>query len=104
MTVPRWTLLAGFAALALAQLAAPLLQIAKYEAVIAYGAEYKFKTAPVDPPDVLRGRYVALDFVAADLSCEEWQATAAAISGSARARRFMMTEPPVVRRAGLRGV
>ncbi len=62
MAAPKWILLTGFALLALAQIAAPLLQIAKYEAVIAWGTEYKFKTAPVDPPDVLRGRYVRLSF------------------------------------------
>jgi len=65
MNAKRWLLIAGLAAVALLQLGAPLAQIAKYEATIAFGSEYKFKTAPVDPADVLRGRYVALDFLAA---------------------------------------
>lgn len=53
-----------FAALAALQLALPLSMIAKYESVLAFGKEFKFRCAPVDPADPLRGRYVALNFEA----------------------------------------
>jgi uncharacterized membrane-anchored protein len=51
-----------FLAVAAAQLFAPLSQIWRYENVLATGKVYKFQTAPVDPYDAFRGRYVALRF------------------------------------------
>lgn len=51
-----------FAALVLLQLGIPFAMIAKYEAVLAFGEEYKFRCAPVDPVNPLCGRYVALNF------------------------------------------
>ena len=51
-----------FAILALVQLGVPLSMVARYESVLAFGNEYKFQCAPVDPVDHLRGRYVALGF------------------------------------------
>jgi uncharacterized membrane-anchored protein len=59
--------------LAVLQLGIPLAMIAKYEAVMKYGREYKFKCAPVDPVDRLRGRYVALRFEAEPASCEVYE-------------------------------
>ena len=53
-------LLAGFVALALIQIAVPLQMIAQREATLRRGDQYKFQTAPVDPADAFRGRYVAL--------------------------------------------
>ena len=50
------------ALLAVIQLGVPLAMIAKYEAALAFGQEFKFRCAPVDPIDNLRGRYVALNF------------------------------------------
>lgn len=35
--------------------------IARYEIILSSGKEFKFQTAPVDPYDAFRGRYVALD-------------------------------------------
>ncbi len=51
-----------FAAMALLQLAAPASMIYSREHTLAKGEEFKFRTAPVDPYDAFRGRYVALSF------------------------------------------
>ncbi len=51
-----------FVAVAAVQLAVPISQIWKHEDILRTGAVYKFKTAPVDPYDAFRGRYVALNF------------------------------------------
>jgi uncharacterized membrane-anchored protein len=51
-----------FLALAIAQLAMPLGQIWKYEDILQTGRLYKFRTAPVDPYDAFRGKYVALNY------------------------------------------
>jgi hypothetical protein len=51
-----------FVLLALAQIAVPVGQIRKYEDILRNGTVYKFRTAPVDPYDAFRGRYVALNF------------------------------------------
>lgn len=47
---------------ALLQLAAPGYMVFSQERVLRTGVSYRFKTAPVDPYDVFRGRYVALSF------------------------------------------
>ena len=49
-----------FACAALAQVAVPLGMIGKREAALRDGRVFKFRTAPVDPYDAFRGRYVAL--------------------------------------------
>jgi len=49
-----------FAAMALLQLAAPASMIWSRERTLAQGEAFKFRTAPVDPYDAFRGRYVAL--------------------------------------------
>ncbi|MEI6437237.1 MAG: GDYXXLXY domain-containing protein [Candidatus Omnitrophota bacterium] len=49
-----------FAVLIMLQIAIPVSMIAKREVTLKYGAAFKFKTAPVDPYDAFRGRYVAL--------------------------------------------
>jgi uncharacterized membrane-anchored protein len=51
-----------FALLAAVQVAVPVSQIWKHEDILATGRAYKFRTAPVDPYDAFRGRYVALWF------------------------------------------
>jgi len=51
-----------FVAVAAVQLAVPVSQIWKHEDILRTGTVYKFKTAPVDPYDAFRGRYVALRF------------------------------------------
>jgi uncharacterized membrane-anchored protein len=54
--------LAIFGVIALAQLAAPAWMIGQREWILRNGTLYKFKTAPVDPYDAFRGRYVWLNF------------------------------------------
>jgi uncharacterized membrane-anchored protein len=56
--------LAIFVIVALAQLAVPASAIWKREQTLRHGHVWKFKTAPVDPVDVIRGRYIALRFAA----------------------------------------
>jgi len=54
--------LAVLCAICLLQLIVPASMIGKREAALRAGTAYKFKTAPVDPHDPFRGRYVALNF------------------------------------------
>ncbi len=49
-----------FLCMCLAQIITPLSMIIKRESVLKNGEQFKFKTAPVDPYDAFRGRYVAL--------------------------------------------
>ena len=51
-----------FIAVACVQLAVPASRIVLREIVLQSGAEFRFRTAPVDPADWFRGRYVALSF------------------------------------------
>jgi uncharacterized membrane-anchored protein len=50
-----------FIAVAVVQLATPIGQIWKYEDALQTGRSYKFRTAPVDPYDAFRRKYVALN-------------------------------------------
>ena len=58
----RQHLLMFFAAAAVLQLAVPASMILKREKTLAHGRAFKFRTAPVDPYDAFRGRFVALSF------------------------------------------
>lgn len=49
-----------FLCLALVQLAVPASMLVRRELTLRYGRQYRFQTAPVDPVDPFRGRYVAL--------------------------------------------
>ncbi len=49
-----------FFILMLLQLVVPFSMIIKREDVLKNGTQFRFKTAPVDPYDAFRGRYVAL--------------------------------------------
>jgi len=51
-----------FLLVALAQLYIPAKMIWDQEDVLKNGSEYKFKTAPVDPNDPFRGKYITLSF------------------------------------------
>jgi uncharacterized membrane-anchored protein len=53
-----------FVLVGLAQLAVPASLIWKREQTLRRGSVWKFRTAPVDPVDAFRGRYVALEFEA----------------------------------------
>lgn len=57
----HWRLIV-FALVACAQLAVPASLIWKREQTLRQGTVWKFRTAPVDPVDAFRGRYVALEF------------------------------------------
>ncbi len=52
--------LAALAVLVLAQLAVPAWMIRRWEGTLQGGQLFKFRTAPFDPYDAFRGRYVAL--------------------------------------------
>lgn len=49
-----------FAIMAFLQIATPLAMIWKHEKILTGGRAFKFRTAPIDPFDAFRGRYVAL--------------------------------------------
>lgn len=55
----RWAL---FATVCVAQIAVPASMIVQHERTRASGTPWRFQTAPVDPDDPFRGRYVRLDF------------------------------------------
>jgi uncharacterized membrane-anchored protein len=61
--VKYWRLVV-FALVGLAQLAVPASLIWKRGQTLRHGSLWKFRTAPVDPVDAFRGRYVALQFEA----------------------------------------
>ncbi len=51
-----------FSVLAFFQLAVPVWMIVNHEMTLRHGRQFRFRTAPVDPYDAFRGRYVALQF------------------------------------------
>ena len=53
---------AAFAVVCAAQIAVPASLIAKHEQTRAGGTPWKFQTAPVDPNDPYRGKYVQLSY------------------------------------------
>src|SRR5256884_8327398 len=53
-----------FGVVALAQLAVPTAMVWQRDQTLKQGRVWKFRTAPVDPVDVIRGRYIALRFTA----------------------------------------
>jgi len=58
----RKLLLPGFIIMVLMQLYVPAKMIWDKETVVVSGVEYKFKTAPVDPADPFRGKYIRLRY------------------------------------------
>jgi hypothetical protein len=60
--VKTTTRLILFGLAALAQLAVPASMIARREYTLRHGQVFRLRTAPVDPYDAFRGRYVALTF------------------------------------------
>ncbi len=59
-----------FLLVALAQLAVPESVVWKRVRTLREGRVWKFKTEPVDPIDVVRGRYIALGFTAATVPAD----------------------------------
>lgn len=51
-----------FALVVIAQLYVPLQMIFNQEDIIKTGTEFKFQTAPIDPYDAFRGKYITLFF------------------------------------------
>lgn len=51
-----------FALVAIAQLFVPLQMIFNQENIITTGTAFKFQTAPIDPYDAFRGKYITLFF------------------------------------------
>lgn len=66
----RWYGLLLFA-LCLVQLAVPASMIAGREMTLRHGQSFRFRTAPVDPYDPFRGRFVALNLEAASAPLPE---------------------------------
>lgn len=64
MTQHKTFWISVFALVCCAQLALPASKVLNHFQSIQHGTLYKFKTAPVDPYDAFRGRYVALAFEA----------------------------------------
>ncbi len=64
-----------FAVLCLIQLAVPSKMVFAQEEVLRSGHEYRFRTAPVDPYDPFRGKYVTLSFDAEqyDTDTKDWK-------------------------------
>jgi len=60
-----------FVLIALAQLSVPALLAWGRIQTLTHGRVWKFKTAPVDPEDAVRGRYVQLQFMAAEFTQPE---------------------------------
>ena len=58
----RAGMIVAFVCVAIIQLGVPVGMIAKREATLRLGHAYKFRTAPVDPVDAFRGRYVWLNY------------------------------------------
>lgn len=54
--------LPAFLIMVLVQLYVPAKMIFKKESVVTTGKEFRFKTAPVDPTDPFRGKYIVLSF------------------------------------------
>src|SRR5690554_5714360 len=54
--------LTAFVLVAIVQLAIPGKIIWDREKILETGKEFKFETAPVDPSDPFRGKYIVLDF------------------------------------------
>jgi uncharacterized membrane-anchored protein len=59
--------IAIFVIVALVQLSVPASVVWKRERTFKYGRVWKFRTAPVDPVDAIRGRYVVLRFAAEEI-------------------------------------
>lgn len=64
---PARMVLPALLGLFLVQLAVPAARIVKYEQTLSRGETFRFRCAPVDPADPLRGRYVALAIVESEI-------------------------------------
>lgn len=58
----KYLLLIAFVFVAAAQIYVPASMILEREDILATGKTFKFRTAPVDPNDPMRGKYITLNF------------------------------------------
>jgi uncharacterized membrane-anchored protein len=58
----KYILLSAFVLVAAAQIYIPASMISEQEDILKTGQAFKFKTAPVDPNDPFRGKYITLNF------------------------------------------
>lgn len=58
----KYYLIVLFGAMCIAQWYVPVSMILEQEDILSNGAVYRFKTAPVDPNDPFRGKYITLNF------------------------------------------
>jgi len=75
MSSRNWLIIL-FAVMVLAQLAVPFKMIFDREKVLSEGNTFKFKTAPIDPSDPFRGKYITLNFAENNFEVidgETWQ-------------------------------
>lgn len=61
-----------FAIMAIAQAAVPVKMVYDSEMAENYGTVYKFKTAPIDPNDPFRGKYVSLNYDISRLTTKDF--------------------------------
>lgn len=61
----------AFLVLVVVQLYVPMHMMFSREAVLRHGKAYQFKTAPIDPSDPFRGRYITLSFEANQVAAPE---------------------------------
>lgn len=59
---PDKSLFVLFILMMILQLFVPMKMIMDRELIIRHGTEFKFKTAPIDPHDPFRGKYISLQF------------------------------------------
>ena len=60
--IPKKAIFSLFILMVLVQLFVPANMIWNNEDVLRTGKEFKFKTAPIDPNDPFRGKYIFLSF------------------------------------------
>jgi uncharacterized membrane-anchored protein len=60
--VPKTIIFPAFILMVLVQLYVPVKMIFSNESLLEGGREFKFKTAPIDPNDPFRGKYITLSF------------------------------------------
>lgn len=92
----------AFIVLALIQLYVPAQMVWEHESVLKEGKAFNFRTAPIDPNDPFRGKYVQLSYNNGLIPVEgnEWEAGAKVFvlieedsAGFARVRRVSKTRP-----------
>ncbi|MCC5912909.1 MAG: GDYXXLXY domain-containing protein [Balneolaceae bacterium] len=59
---PKKSLFVLFILMVILQLLVPMKMILDRELILRHGTEFKFKTAPIDPHDPFRGKYISLQF------------------------------------------